>query len=161
MEIIQLMYKHNLSWVTLLGNKIHLKDKWKYPEEPALLVYPYSLHFVKCYSFFCDNSDRQECKWKGRNQKTRQHTWTDHHLSKNSRAYFGRDQKCLIPNPRLRAPEQRKSKKPKSSIAQCWSLSKLSVKFHFYGNGIKGRKSLHLVQEFLIWMQSKNVKSHS
>lgn len=43
---------------------------------------------------------------------------TDHHLM-DFRAYFGRDQKGLIPNPRLRAPEQTKSKKPKSSIAQC------------------------------------------
>lgn len=45
---------------------------------------------------------------------------TDHHLNKNSREFlFGRDQKGLIPNPRLREPEQTKSKKPKSSIAQC------------------------------------------
>lgn len=68
MEIIQQMDKHNLSWVTAPEDKINLKDKWKYPQEPALLVYPYSLYFIKCYSFFCDNSDKLECKWKGRNQ---------------------------------------------------------------------------------------------
>lgn len=43
MEIIQQMYKHNLSWVMVPENKINLKAKWKYPEEPALLVYQYSL----------------------------------------------------------------------------------------------------------------------
>lgn len=43
----------------------------------------------------------------------------DHHLSKNSRAYSGRDQNVSYQTQDLRAPEQTKRKKSKSSIAQC------------------------------------------